>query len=134
MNICFKSFFLWMIIVSIGGCASILNDAQQTIAIRTDCQTVVLNRSCTASIGSQTLTFETPARLKVPRSTESITVHCEGGLLHGASTDVFSGISTGVMGNFVSGGAVGVVIDLKTRKGFSYPSVTNIVMPICQFL
>jgi hypothetical protein len=53
--------------------------------------------------------------------------------LAGASTDVIPGLSAGFLGNVFAGGAVGAAIDLSTRRAFAYPSVTNIVMPICQF-
>ena len=119
---------------AIGGCASIFNDSQQTITVRTDCKRVVLNTACTAAVGSQLFTFETPARLTFPRTTETVLVNCQGGLLAGSSTNVQPGLSAGFLGNVIAGGAVGAVIDLNTRRAFSYPRVTNIVMPICQFL
>jgi hypothetical protein len=95
---------------------------------------VVLNSSCSAAVGAQIFNFETPASLSVPRSTESILVTCRGGLLAGTSTNVQPGLSARILGNLIAGGAVGAVIDLNTRRAFAYPSVTNIVMPICQFL
>lgn len=121
-------------VVSVGGCASIFNDSQQVMIVRTDCKRVVLNSTCSASVGGQSFTFETPARLTLPRTTEPLFINCQGGLLGDASTDVESGISAGLLGNAIAGGVVGLAIDLNTRRAFSYPSVTNIVMPICQFL
>lgn len=120
--------------IVIGGCASIFNDSHQTITVRTDCKRVVLNTTCTAAVGGQLFAFETPARLTFLRTSETVLVNCQGGLLAGASTNVQPGLSAGFLGNVIAGGAVGAVIDLNTRRAFSYPSVTNIVMPICQFL
>lgn len=117
-----------------GGCASLFNDDHQTITVRTDCKDVILISSCSANVNGQVLTFETPARLKIPRTAEPIQVSCQGGLVGGAGAHVKSGISAGLWGNFLAGGAVGVVIDLNTGRGFAYPQVTNIAMPICQFL
>jgi hypothetical protein len=134
MNSSLKRFFMWPAVLLLGGCASIFNGSKQTVTVRTDCPTVVLKSSCRASIGSQVFTFETPASLSVPRSNEFMSVTCRGGLLAGSSTHVQPSLSASFMGNAVAGGAVGVVIDLNTRRAFSYPSVTNIVMPICQFL
>ena len=116
------------------GCASILNDAHQTLTVRTDCSRVVLNSSCTAVVGGKTFNFETPARLNLPRTTDPLHVSCRGGLLAGASTDLKPGLSASFLGNVIAGGAVGAVVDLNTSRAFAYPSVTNIVMPICQFL
>lgn len=129
-----KFFFLMLAVLMLQGCASIFSDSHQTITVRTDCPRAVLNSSCIASVGAQVFGFETPARLSVPRSTNSISVTCRGGLLDGANADLQSGLSAGLLGNVIAGGAVGAVIDLNTRRAFAYPSVTNIVMPICQFL
>jgi hypothetical protein len=134
MNSSLKKLFLSPAIALLGGCASIFSDSQQIVVVRTDCQQIVLNSSCTASIGSQLINFETPAHLSVPRSTETIFVSCRGGLLEGSSTNVHPGLSAGFLGNVIVGGAIGAVIDLNTRRAFAYPSVNNIVMPICQFL
>lgn len=129
-----KRFLLLSAVFVLGGCASIFNDSHQTITVRTDCPRVILNSSCIASVGTQFFTFETPTHLSVPRSTNSISIACRGGLLDGANTDLQPGLSAGLLGNAIAGGAVGAVIDLNTRRAFAYPSVTNIVMPICQFL
>jgi hypothetical protein len=134
MNRPLRSFFMWPAVVLLGGCASIFNDSNQTLTVRTDCKRVVLNSSCSASVGGATFNFETPTRLTVPRTTDPLYVSCRGGLLAGVSTDVQPGLSAGFLGNVIAGGAVGAVIDLNTRRAFAYPSVTNIVMPICQFL
>jgi hypothetical protein len=134
MNSRLQLSFMWPAVVLLGGCASIFNDSYQTLTVRTDCTRVVLNSSCSASFGDKTFNFETPARLTLPRSIEPILVSCRGGLLAGASTDVQPGLTAGFLGNAIAGGAVGAVIDLNTRRAFAYPSVTNIVMPICQFL
>jgi hypothetical protein len=125
---------MWSAVFMLGGCASVLNDSHQTLTVRTDCTRVVLNSSCSAAVGGRTFNFETPARLTVPRTTEPLYINCRGGLLAGASTDVRPGLSTGFLGNVIAGGAVGVVIDLNTRRAFAYPSAINIVMPICHFL
>jgi hypothetical protein len=134
MNIRLQSLLIGPALVMLGGCASIFSGSNQTLTVRTDCTRVVLNSSCSAAVGGRVINFETPARLTLPRTTEPILVSCRGGLLAGASTDVQSGLSTGFLGNVIAGGAVGAVIDLNTRRAFAYPSVTNIVMPICQFL
>jgi hypothetical protein len=134
MNIRFQSLFIWPAVVMLGGCASIFSDSHQTLTVRTDCTRVVLNSACSAAVGGQVFNFETPARLTLPRTTEPLWVSCRGGLLAGASTEVQPGLSAGFLGNAIAGGAVGAVIDLNTRRAFAYPSVTNIVMPICQFL
>jgi len=134
MNIRLQSLFIWPGLVMLGGCASIFSGSNQTLTVRTDCARVVLNSSCSAAVGGRVFNFETPARLTLPRTIEPILVSCRGGLLAGASTDVQPGLSTGFLGNVIAGGAVGAVIDLNTRRAFAYPSVTNIVMPICQFL
>jgi hypothetical protein len=127
-------FFMWPAAVMLAGCASVLNDSYQTLTVRTDCTRVVLNSSCSAAVGGRVINFETPANLTLPRTTEPIFLSCRGGLLAGASTDVQPGLSPGFIGNVIAGGAVGAVIDLNNRRAFAYPSVTNIVMPICQFL
>ena len=134
MNSRLQLIFMWSVVVMLGGCSSVLNDSYQTLAVRTDCTRVVLNSSCSAVVGGKTFNFETPARLTIPRTTDPIYVSCRGGLLPGASTEVKPGISAFFLGNVVAGGAVGAVIDWNTRRAFGYPSVTNIVMPICQFL
>jgi hypothetical protein len=134
MNSRLRSFFMWLAVVLLGGCASVLNDSYQILTVRTDCTRVVLNSYCSASVGGKTFNFETPARLTLPRTTEPVLVSCRGGLLAGASTDVQPGLSAGFLGNAIVGGAVGAIIDLNNRRAFAYPSVTNIDMPICQFL
>lgn len=134
MNTLVRRVLLFMLPLSLGGCAALLNDSIQTLTVRTDCEKAVLNRVCNASFNSQKITFVTPAKLRIPRSAQSITLNCQGGLLHGASQDVNPEISKVIAGNVLLGGAVGLVIDLNTERAFTYPSVTNIVMPICQHL
>lgn len=134
MNMRLQSLFIWPALVMLGGCASIFSGPNQTLTVRTDCPRVVLNSACSAAVGGRVFNFETPARLTLPRTTEPMLVSCRGGLLAGASTDVQPGLSIGFLGNVIAGGAVGAVIDLNTLRAFAYPSVTNIVMPICQFL
>ncbi len=134
MNGCTYRLVLLVAASALVGCASVFNDAQQTVIVRTDCPRVVLNRACWATIGTQRFSFETPARLTLPRSIEPMLVSCEGGLMAGAGADVSAGLSAVVFGNAIAGGAIGVIIDLQNQRAFSYPSVTNIVMPICRFL
>ena len=116
----------------LGGCAFLVNDGQQTITVRTDCQQIVLQQSCTATLGKQHFSFITPAKLTLPRTSEPLVVNCQGVMFGGAGFDVPAGFSAGMLGNVVAGGAVGVVIDLNTKRGFAHPNVTNLVMPICQ--
>lgn len=125
---------VWLAAGLLGACASVLNDAKQTVTVRTDCPRMVLNSTCTASVGGQVFRFETPATLTLPRSTEPLWVQCQGGLTEGSQVDVRPGISSGVLGNALLGGAVGAVIDFNTPRAFAYPHVTNIVMPLCAVL
>ena len=55
-------------------------------------------------------------------------------MLAGSSSDLPAGVTAGLIGTVIAGGAVGIVIDLNTKRAFGYPSVTNLVLPICQFL
>ncbi len=134
MNRCFQRLLIWPAVCLLGACASVLNDAEQTVMVRTDCPRAVLSSTCTASVGGQVFRFETPATFTLPRSTEPVWVQCHGGLLGGTQVDVRPGISAGVLGNALLGGAVGVVIDFNTPRAFAYPHVTNIVMPLCAVL
>ena len=117
----------------LGGCASLVNDGQQTITVRTDCKEIVLKQSCSATLGNKHFSFITPAKLTLPRTSEPLIVNCQGVMFGGAGFDVPAGLSAGMLGNVVAGGAVGMVIDLNTKRGFAHPNVTNLVMPICQF-
>lgn len=118
----------------LGGCATVIGSAEQTVTVRTECKQRVFQRRCVASNDKGSWRFVTPATLSIPRSSEPLALQCEAGLLGGDLDPVGVQASIETLGNIVLGGLLGLALDVRNETAFAYPSEINIELPLCKFL
>ncbi len=127
---------IWALLVTalLGGCATAIGSYDQWVTVRTECKHRVFQRRCAASNDKGAWSFETPATLLIPRSSEPLVLKCESGLFGGGLEPVWAQPSLETLGNIVFGGLLGLALDVSSEAAFAYPDDINIELPLCKLL
>ena len=114
-------------------CASLTIADEQIVSITTDCKGRKMPTACVASNGTETVAFDTPAKVKVKRSPNDLRIACQGGLLGDAAYKSPASVGLPFYGNILIGGGIGALADMQTNKIYEYPSAINIEPAICKY-
>jgi hypothetical protein len=112
------------------GCATITNDANQSVQIETYSKedNPISGVKCTAQNERGEWPVTSPGAVSVHRSGENLLVNCEkDGEQPGRGT-VISRVNGGMFGNILFGGGIGAIIDHNKGTAYTYPSWLRIVM------
>lgn len=129
-----SAFLTVLLTTSLAGCATVVGDFDQTVTIRTDCRERVLQSHCIASNDKGAWSFNTPAQLILPRSSQPLHITCPGGLVEDAHATSYAWPSLSTLGNVLMGGFFGLTVDIYNTTAFGYPPVIHVDLPICRHL
>ena len=115
------------------GCATILGSDQQWINFVTQCSSTTQPTFCVASNDRGRWEFQTPAKIKILKSTTTLTVVCGRTPVDEHQYAVESKIGVLTMGNALIGGGIGILQDLKSAAAFEYPDNVSLPGPVCAF-
>lgn len=113
------------------GCASISNSDTQTVSVRTLCGNQVLPATCVAENSQGRWTFVTPQQFTVVKDYYALRVDCKSVFLDRHVVQVPAGLDVAMAGNLLVGGLVGAAVDIRTRRGMSYPQHIDVKYPSC---
>ncbi len=126
-----KKLSLIAIAVFMVGCASITGSKNQPVNVTAVCDgKLVSGATCTLSNDKGMWYVSTPGTAYVQKSTSDMAVTCMKDDAKGTQT-FSSSSNTGVWGNILLGGPIGLAVDAGTGAGFDYPNAFNVVMLGC---
>jgi uncharacterized protein YfiM (DUF2279 family) len=112
------------------GCASITQDAKQTITVATK-DTVgatVLGAKCVFKNDKGEARLDTtPGNAFVDRSSADMEVTCKKEGVADGTARLISRAGR-IWGNIILGGGIGAIVDHNTGKGYNYPDIIDIIM------
>lgn len=119
------------IAASASGCASIVNSDTQAIYFSTKCEDVDYPSYCTVTTGNKKFSLETPAKIPMQRTNESLLIICESSISGSYGVVAYPFLSPAFMANVGLGGLVGATLDIVSNKAWAYPSSLDIKIPWC---
>lgn len=114
-----------LLVVSLGGCASIVKGTTQTVSINTPGHTGAQCTLTSPEIGTRTV--RTPATAVLSKSKHNVTVTCRKGCYRGTGI-IASHTEVMTAGNVILGGVVGLGIDAATGAMNRYDDQAQIHM------
>lgn len=128
-----RSIFFITLVLFLTGCASISNGDTQTISVRALCGDQVLPATCVAENSKGRWTFVAPRQLTVAKDYYALRVDCKSIYLDRHVVQVPASLEPAMAGNLLVGGLVGAAVDIRTRRGMSYPQHIDVKYPSCNF-
>ncbi len=123
---------LFVSIVQLAGCASIVGSTTQPISVTTVCEGRILpNSTCSLINDKGQWAMTTPGQVVIRKSYENLQVQCQNENSAGSATFV-SKSNGGAWGNILAGGVIGYAFDAGGGAGFDYPAAVTVVLnPSC---
>ena len=124
-----KHFLLYLMTLSLMGCASITGDSGQLIkieAITQEGQTVT-GASCKLTNDFGATSGKSGESIQVHRSSKDLDINCSTPGKADASARATSRANAGMAGNIIFGGAIGAVIDHNKGTAYTYPTWMRLV-------
>jgi hypothetical protein len=126
-----KTSFVVIFAVFMVGCASITGSKNQPVNVTAVCDgKVVTGATCTLTNDKGMWYVSTPGTAYIQKSTSDMAVTCTKDEAKGTQT-FSSSSNTGVWGNILLGGPIGLAVDAGTGAGFDYSNAFNVVMLGC---
>jgi len=115
--------------LSLGGCASVVNDPTQSLRIETKTADgrMVTGADCSLTGDRGTMSARSGETLPVRRSAADIDIVCRQAGQPEAAARVISRANAGFAGNLILGGGIGMIVDHKTGSAYTYPSWVQLV-------
>lgn len=123
-----KSMMLVAAAISLSACSTVVNGKNQLVKFDTG---AVSGADCTAVGGSDFAVnkqFQTPAEVKLPRSSKALDITCSKAGYQTASRTISGKVEGSTAGNLVVGGPIGVGVDALTGAIYKYPDTVSIPM------
>jgi uncharacterized protein YceK len=114
----------------LGGCASLVNQGQQSISVTTrDADGAAVEHAhCVLSSTRGVWTVDTPGTVTVARGDQNLSVDCtRPGHFDGTVTAI-SRANGEMFGNVIIGGIPGMAYDYNSGAGLSYPDSVTVIM------
>ncbi len=117
------------IVLTLTGCASIVNDSTHPMKIETKnaAGETITGAECRISNDYGSITSKSGDTAQVRRSSKDMDVTCKHPPNQDASGRVISRANMGLAGNIIFGGAIGAIIDHNKGTAYTYPTWIHLV-------
>lgn len=124
-----KTFVSALGVLSLVGCASIVNDTTHPMKIetRTASGTTVAGADCTISNDYGSTSIKSGATTPVRRSSKDMDITCVQQGQPEAKARAISRANAGLAGNLIFGGGIGAIIDHNKGTAYTYPTWLQLV-------
>ena len=113
------------------GCASVLNESKQIVAVRAVCNGASVPAHCVAENSRGRWAFNAPKQIAVTRDLFSLRVTCQSAYVEKHTVSVRPSLQVAMAGNVLLGGLVGGAVDMATARGLQYPANVDVAYPSC---
>jgi len=127
----FKTMAILGVLALTAGCASVMNEGSQAIAVNAVCKGMSMPAQCVAENAKGQWTFVAPKQIVVLRDRSPIKLTCKPAFMAPQTVLVRPGVDAVMAGNVLLGGLVGGAVDLATARGWQYPSQVDVEYPSC---
>jgi hypothetical protein len=136
MNLLFKNIkpFSLLMILAIGGCASIMMGSYQDILIETKCGEKLVRSECSVTNEKGDWFVRVPGTVNIHKGFDELEITCKSDEFELHKVSIKSNSTLPLLGNVVIGGGVGVIVDLETKAGFEYPTRITFKVNSCKSL
>jgi hypothetical protein len=116
-------------IVSLCGCASIVNGQTQVVSVKTLAQGAEISKAdCTMLNNKGTWYVTTPGTVSIHRSYQDLHITCKKDGLDPGTATVKSSTKGMAFGNILFGGVIGAGVDAGTGAAYDYPQLISVTM------
>lgn len=122
---------IWVVtgLLSLGGCASIIDGSTQVVSVATRSATeTVTNATCQLTNDKGTWFVTTPGSVSLHRSMGDLNVKCDKEGRDSGVATVTSSARGMVAGNLLFGGIIGTAVDMGTGAAYDYPTLITVSM------
>jgi hypothetical protein len=125
-----KHFALSFVALSLGGCASVMNDVTHPVKIETVnlAGKEVTGVSCKLDNDMASQTVTAPSVANVRRSSKDLQVSCTKPGEPEGKAALVSRANGGLAGNIILGGGIGAIVDHNRGTAYTYPQWVRVVM------
>lgn len=125
-----KTFFIGALtLLTINGCASLVEGSKQEVAIQTVHNgSQVFNSRCHIKNNESEKSVITPGRVLIEKSTSYLEITCKKTGLPDGSIKAESGTGVAVFGNILFGGLIGAGIDMGSGSAYRYQNAIVVKM------
>jgi hypothetical protein len=116
---------LGLVILPLGGCASIVEGTTETVAVTTP---PADGAKCVLKSSEGTYYVTTPGNALVHKTKNDLTVECDKDGFQHASLKVPAKFGATTLGNVLAGGVIGIGVDAATGANYSYPTAIAVPM------
>jgi hypothetical protein len=113
------------------GCASVLNQDKQVVAVRAVCNGASVPAHCVAENSRGRWAFNAPRQIAVTRDLFALRVTCQSAYVEKHTVSVRPHVQMAMAGNALLGGLVGGAVDVATGRGLQYPANVDVAYPSC---
>jgi hypothetical protein len=127
-----KSAFLTTVVVSLCGCASLLNEDTQELNVRVMCSGKAVPAFCRAENNKGSWTFNSPGKVIVIGDNRGLDIACKTQFSQPLTVTAPALPSWEMAGNLFFGGLIGGAVDIYNHKGLRYPDNIDISHSLCK--
>lgn len=128
----FRLLLIAFLLVQVTGCASVLNDNQQTITVHAVCRNTALPAVCTAENNRGNWSFMASQPLAISTDISALQISCKSPFFEEAEASINPMPSAAMLGNILLGGVVGAAVDTANASGLRYPETIYLTYPDCE--
>lgn len=134
MHVAYKKLLLICLAAFAGGCASVVSGDEQVLSLTVKCRERIYPAFCKAENAKGTWYFNTPESKTILRDSSALEVTCNSPSFGSFGGRTFSLPNPLIVGNFISGGVAGVLIDATSKSFWFYPPSIFIEHEFCRRL
>ena len=116
----------------LSGCASMLDEDSQDVAVNIQCYDKPVRAQCVAENARGRWAFKAPGNVQVKNDYGDLEITCKVNYFPQFTVNAPALPSWNFAGNVLVGGLVGAAYDLHNNTGLKYPETINITSPTCK--
>jgi len=128
----YRSLLIALLLIQITGCASVLNDNQQTITVHAVCRNTALPAVCWAENNRGNWTFMGSQPVVIATDYSDLQISCKSPFFEATVATVSAMPNASMFGNILLGGVVGAAMDVANASGLRYPESIYLTNPDCE--
>jgi hypothetical protein len=128
----FKRLLLAIVVCSVSGCATLLDEETQEVQVRFLCAEKNIVATCNLQNSKGRWVISTPGRATILNDNTPLEITCKAPFIPSFTVSALPLPSTSMLGNLLAGGLIGIAVDVYNNTGMKYPENIDISNPNCK--